>query len=290
MPSLGSPTVTGDTVDFGSGDVLRVKEVCGQSGNLNDASERRTIVYDAWRLDGAYPSVVHAYAAVSAIIPSTWDGLAPNALDWDEDGDTNHLLFKVQYDSRPPLEQIRWSFDTTGGTIKLTTSKHTDRYAPSGRVAPDFKGAIGVKNTGKDAEPEGVEVVIPGLKLTATYKFPKNTIDLAYIKSLSAMTGHTNDDTWYTFDQGELLFLGGTGELVEGLPTEIQYHYLASANASGLTIGDISSIAKAGHNYLWVAFEASEDTSAKKLVQRPLGVYVERVYDEADFTSLGIGS
>ncbi len=283
-------TVTGNDVDLGTGVIIRVRELAGITGDLNKASKTHKSIYDAWRINGSFPSVVDFYTAVLAIAPATFDGLAANSIEYREEPGTDHMEFSIGYNSDPPESTLRWSFDTSGGTIKMTTSKATSRYAPSGRTAPDFKGAIGVKNTGKDAEPEGVDVVIPGLKLTAVYKWPKNTVDFAYMKRLAGLTGKTNNNPFYTFAQGELLFLGATGELVPNIPTEVTYNFLASSNATGLTIGDVLGIAKKGHEYLWVTFEASEDTSAKKLVQRPLGVYVERVYDEADYSTMDIGT
>lgn len=273
-----------------SGVKYLVKEVAGMSGDIQSDSESHTLVFDAWRADGAEPSLATLYQAVSTLAPSTFAGLPAQSVRYSEDEGTCHYIFQVTYNREPAESAIRWSFDTTGGTIKMTTSKNTTRYAPSGRTAPDFQGAIGVKNTGKDAEPEGVDIVTPGLKLTATYKFAKNTISFSDVKTWASVTGRTNNAAFYTFAQGELLFLGATGEVVPGVPNEIQFHFLASSNATGLSVGSISSIAKKGHEYLWVAFEASEDTSAKKLVQRPLGVYIERVYDEGDFSTLGIGT
>lgn len=50
------------------------------------------------------------------------------------------------------------SGDTMGGTQHLTQSLATvNKYAPSGKTAPDFKGAIGVTKDSVD----GVDVVCP---------------------------------------------------------------------------------------------------------------------------------
>jgi len=69
----------------------------------------------------------------------------------------------------------------------------------------------------------------------------------------------------------------------EGTDTEAEviHSVAASANVTGLTIGDIGSIAKNGHQVLWIAYKDADD-SGKPAVQ-PQSVYVERVYDEIDF-------
>lgn len=271
---------------------FKVKLIAGEMGEEDADNIKHTLKYDVWQDDGEFPSDIEdAIAAFEAARASSVRGLPMTSYSYSEEDDgSNHITFTAVYTTRPAVALLRWSFDSTGGTIKLTTSKNTVKYAPSGRSAPDFKGAIGIKNTGKDAEPEGVDVVIPGLKLTATYKWSAGALDIAYVKTVAGLTGRTNNAPFYGFSEGELLFLGMTGELTPVGTQEVQYNFLASANATGLSIGDVSAIAKKGHDYLWVAFEATDDSTAKKLVQRPLGVYVERVYDPADFSVFGIGT
>lgn len=274
----------------GAGD-FKMRVICGESGDEDADSIKHIIKYDLWRVDGTYPDIDDAIEAFDLGRIATIRGLPMTSYSYAEDDDgNNHLIFTATHSTRPAIAIMRWGFDTTGGTIKLTASKNTSRYPATGRTAPDFKGAIGVKNTGKDAEPEGVDIVIPGLKLTMTYRWPAGSKDLAYVKDVAALTGRTNAAAFYDFDIGELLFMGMTGELSPVGTNEFQYHFLASSNATGLTIGDITGIAKKGHDYLWVCFEADQDTSAKKLVQRPLAAYVERVYDPADFSVLDVGA
>ena len=64
----------------------------------------------------------------------------------------------------------------------------------------------------------------------------------------------------------------------------------ASPNQTGLTVGDITNIDKKGWEYLWVYFEDKEDSAAKMLVKRPIAVYVEKVYEDGDFSQLGAGT
>ncbi len=41
---------------------------------------------------------------------------------------------------------------------------------------------------------------------------------------------------------------------------------------------------------MWVRYADAEDTTAKAIVKKPVAVYVEKVYDEGDFSGLGIGT
>lgn len=279
---------------------VQTRFLCGSNGSEESRSGETVITFEAWDDDpvAGRPSTVANFetlmvsllSAVSAAAPPTFNGLYFDSIGWRENEGEHRYLFDCRYTYSAPESTLRWSFDTSGGSIRLTTSRSTTRYAISGRTAPDFQNAIGVKKN----EPEGVDVVIPALKLTATYRHPAAStlvsvanID-AYIKLLASRTGTTNNGIVGSYAAGELLFLGATGEYVPDKPNEFQYHFAASANATGLTIGSIASVAKKGHDYLWVLFEDDEDSSAKKLVQRPLAAYVEKVYDESDFADLGI--
>jgi hypothetical protein len=208
--------------------------------------------------------------------------LALDKLDRDFDESAALWTWRAAYNYKPPESAIRWGFDTTGGSIKVTHSKNTTRY-PSN--APNFNGAIQVQN----GEPQGADVIIPALKLTATYRWPKNTVTTGYVNTLSSLSGCVNSGGFGGYAAGELLFLGASGEITPNLPTEIVYQFAASANATGLSIsGIVTGIAKKGHELLWVLFEDEEDATAQRLTKRPLAAYVERVYTEASFATLGI--
>jgi hypothetical protein len=267
--------------------VIRMKAMGGQSGSLNTDRETHSLRYDVWDDANRWPNILTLYAHVLANVPATYNSRGLESITWDEDDDTGHVTFVATYNSqRPPQAILTIAFDTTGGTVRARTSRATTAYPVAGRTAPDFRGAIEVSG----GEPQGVEVSIPALKLVFSYRWAPNVVNLAAVRAIAQLTGTTNNNTWYGFERGELLFLGASGVIDLTLPTEVQYTFAASANAT-LSIGSqITGIVKRGHEHLWVAFEDTEDSSAQKLVQRPLAAYVERVYGESDFTLFGIGS
>lgn len=280
---------------------IKTKFVCGASGSESATAGDAVLTYEAWDTNptnydgvpGNFATLIGALrTAVLAAAPTTWDGLDRESYSWrEDDGRNRRFLFDIKYTWAPPESTRRWSWDTSGGTVRITTSRSTtNRYPIPGRVAPNFQGSIEVKNN----EPQGTDIVIPALKLTCTYKHPASssivnatTID-AYIKTLASLSGTVNNGSWLTYAAGELLFLGCSGEYVPNKPTEIQYNFAASENVTGLSIGSIVGIAKKGHEYLWVLFEGDEDATAKKRIQTPLAAYVEKVYQETNFNSLGI--
>ena len=78
----------------------------------------------------------------------------------------------------------------------------------------------------------------------------------------------------------------GTG----GKPTQAFRQTGIVPNKTGLTVGDITDIDKKGWEYMWVRYADAEDATAKAIVKKPVAVYVEKVYEEGDFSGLGIGT
>jgi len=198
-----------------------------------------------------------------------------------------------------PLKRSR-SFDTGGATQHITQGLSVgagntldfEKRFPSN--AANQSGAIGVDGD----TVAGVDVVVPQLAWTETYDVPNRYVTSDYIKKISGLTGATNDQPFRTFARGEVLFLGCSGsqewdsDRGDG-PWSLSYKFLASANAGvgqylpALRIGSITDIEKKGHEYLWVRYE--DDVNANVLLRKPKAVYVNRVYREADFGTIGIG-
>lgn len=178
-----------------------------------------------------------------------------------------------------------FSFDTTGGTQHITQSISTvNRYAASGS-APNFQGAIGYNGESV----EGCDIITPEYRFTETHYIAAASVDGSYKASLFALTGQVNNASFKGLAAGECLFLGASGSLRDsGEDWEITFNFAASPNRTGLTVGSITGIAKKGWEYIWV--EYGEDESNNRLVKVPVSVHVEQVYEEGDFSGLGIGT
>lgn len=122
---------------------------------------------------------------------------------------------------------------------------------------------------------------------------PNTYVTSSWIRGVAGVTGTTNNSTFRGFEAGEVLFVGCSGsqewddQKGRG-PWSLSFRFVASKNVTGKKIGDISGIAKRGHEYLWVRYEDSSDS--KELFKKPKAVYVNKVYRESDFSALGIGS
>src|SRR5574343_271965 len=120
------------------GNTYRMRGIAGLSGDEDRDTRKHVVKFDVWRADGTLPDIADAVTAFITLAPSTFDGLPFTNYSYSEDDDgNNHFIFTANYSSKTPEASLRLGFDTTGGTIKLTTSKNTTRFAPSGRTAPD---------------------------------------------------------------------------------------------------------------------------------------------------------
>lgn len=188
-------------------------------------------------------------------------------------------------DGTEPLKRAR-SFDTTGGTQHLTQAYAESRF---GAGAPDQKKAIGVDSNGVN----GVDVVVPQLQWQESYDVPNAYVTSAWIRGVAGVTGTTNNASFRGFEAGEVLFVGCSGsqewddQKGRG-PWSLSFRFVASKNVTGETIGDITGVAKKGHEYLWVRYEDAVDSNT--LLKKPKAVYVNQVYRPADFSALGIGT
>lgn len=275
--------------------MIRHVELSG-SRSGTDATDKSSSGELTWRVWGTTDlDTARDYLIAEDVVPTFYDGLLFKQLSWTHDG-AGVWAFTASYVHPDKAEQqsdldvgdYEISFDTAGGTVTRTVSLGTTSYAKSGETAPDFKGSIGVVRDKSESKVEGVEVGIPALKFSIRKRQPRATITLEYVRTLKSMTFTKNASAFLGFPAGELLFIGAQGRQGTDSDPEVTYNFIASDNVDSLTVGDITGIVKAGHDYLWVYFEDIEDSSANMTVKQPKAAYVEKVYEESDYGNLDI--
>ena len=228
-------------------------------------------------------------AAVAADTPSSYAGLPRKAIEIVERVNTTIWRVSVRYET-PELtagEEPVFSFDTGGGTQHITQALATvHRYAPPAHTAPDFKGAIGVTS---DAV-EGVDITVPVYSFSETHYLLDSVVTPVYRGQLFHLTGKVNLAPFRGLLAGECLFLGASGSKRGTEKWEISFRFAGSPNRAGIVVGDIVGIDKKGWEYMWVRYADAEDAAAKTLIKKPVAVYIEKVYEDGDFSVLGIGS
>jgi hypothetical protein len=216
------------------------------------------------------------------IEPVHVDSTNPDACIWD---------VKVKYvpptDPKATTEDpATFNFDTGGGTQHIVASKQTVAAYGTGATTGDNGNLIGVT---KD-NVEGVDVTIPVYSFSETHYFDDSVVTDAYKGKLYALTGKTNNGTFKGCAVGECLFLGASGSKRSGEKWEITFKFSASPNKTGIMVGDKGPINKKGWEYLWVRYAPTVIGGLKVMGQKPVAVYVEKVYDDGNFGDLGIGT
>jgi hypothetical protein len=223
-------------------------------------------------------------------ISNLYDGLSLKTLSRERNG-PDSWLFTAEYNEKEPEPgAYTISIDTSGGQVQQTYAYSEAKFVATGETAPDMNGAIDVQ----DKKPQGVQRIIPALKLTVNAKIKTANVTTVggvvhYARVISELTGTVNNATMLgQFAAGELLFTGASGDIVAEDPS-LQFTFLSSKNVTGLTIGDITGIDKKGHDYLWFSFKTDKDSSTNLPQTKPRAAYVNRIYKEADHSLLYIG-
>ncbi|MCX5685269.1 MAG: hypothetical protein NT049_16545 [Planctomycetota bacterium] len=237
-----------------------------------------------------------ALAALTAQAPTAWNGLVRKNCRVEPVGDGSSCWNgTVTYGGATASKQEgskSLSFDTTGGTQHITQAKeHVSTTYYEGDTPPNFQGAIGVT----DDSVEGCDITVPVFSFSVTKYLSKAAMTSTYVGYLFTLTGKTNsaqvsitvNGLTLTFAAGELLFLGASGSARGDDSWEVTFRFAASPNATNLSIGGLTGIAKKGWEYMWVQYKDAKDTGAKCVLKKPKRVIVDRVYDSGDLSLLG---
>jgi hypothetical protein len=194
--------------------------------------------------------------------------------------------------------------DTTGGSELITQSLETSKYPSEGEnVAPDSFGAINVSGD----QVHGIQKTIPTFNFTETWAVPswyllvgsrKGNVDKddeqkpgpsdPYAKTLRNLTGQVNRYPFRIFDAGEVLFLGARYDITRSSTmVMVTYSFSVQPNRDDFKVGDITVKYKDGWDFLWVQYQ--DESSEGSAVKKPKYVYVDRIYERANFDDLLIG-
>lgn len=186
---------------------------------------------------------------------------------------------------QPEAGDVRWTFDTTGGTMHITNAlEHIADY-PS--TAPNHGGAIGVSDSGI----EGCEIGTAARKWTETWMMNALSVGFSYGDTLEALTFTTNSETFRGKPAGHVLFLGasGGGSTKDPRYFEMTFNFATGRAISSATICGISGVSKLPWEWLWYEYEKQTGENSKK-IQKLIAIHRERVFDPGNFSLLGIGT
>lgn len=186
----------------------------------------------------------------------------------------------------------RQSFTTAGGTQHVTVAKeHIATYSVDSidPITTKFDGVIGPD---EDGGASGTDVDLPIWEERRTYVFTDEEMTTTFKGILFALTAHTNDDDFLYFNEGECKYRGVDGGQRPDGQWEVTFILAGSPNATNLHVptglGDIIVAAKKGWDVLSVKYKRVEDTDNVSIGTIIEFVFIDRVYDPADFTLFGI--
>lgn len=185
------------------------------------------------------------------------------------------------------------SFDISAESQRIVLSKETSRWYPES--APLFGGFIGVVNS----EPQGCDILSPVQRFTEKRTKSKEEVENPVFRTtVFEITGTTNNAAFMGFEEAEVLFLGVRTTPLQGdKQYDVTYEFAWAPNkydgGQGIR-GPIelelrsgpASIDKDGWEYLWVSYGEGVAGDPPVPVKIPIAAYVERVYDESDFSRL----
>jgi hypothetical protein len=240
-----------------------------------------------------------------SMVPQYYNGMPLRRLNMQQTAD-GLWDFTVRW------ELINWGlqFELTGTQHHITQSKETiskiaaypKDYSGPTITAADLRGGINVDLHGV----HGCEIFVPSGQWSETYEVPVEQVTESYESSIdSLLLSPVNDATFRGRARGEVLFCGCTGNISSVDPRFCTMTWRfrheknrTSAGGNALTIGGIydssgatlASIDKEGWHYLWIQYKKAIDPVSLSANDVPIGVYVERVFDYGDFSTLNIGT
>jgi hypothetical protein len=190
-------------------------------------------------------------------------------------------------DGETPPDSVPWSFDTTGGTTHINASRSiTGHYVASGVTSVTPGGAIGDDGKG---QVNGCDIVAPACRFEVVNTYTLSAFSPSSLMAAYRLTGKGNSSSLtvtvgvgksFTFATGEALFAGVRANYdPRSGNVQIYCTFLGSANASSISIGDVSGIDKPGHDYLEVKSEDKKDETSGKMIKTVSEVIIHRVYE-----------
>ena len=259
---------------------ITVKETRRSRSRTLDTEERE---YMAWGSDD--PDAVEA--AIYAVAPTSIGGLIPTGYRQDPHDEDERVFDATvsygKYEPKTPAEtnSEELSFDLSMVTQHITIG--LERVSSYGTNPPDLPG-IGFNGD----KYEGTDIQVPVFSFRITKYVPIATAtSTAYINNLMTCAANPiNDALFRGFAAGEVMYVGTAGSQRSNTDFSLTHAFAASPNLTGLSVGDITSIAKKGWEYLWALYEKNEDTTNKFVIEVPKAVYVDRIYNSSSFTTL----
>lgn len=281
----------------------------GRLGRITGSGKGDSVTIPWVVLGDGTTTELQAFTEAENALPSMYDGLIFETIELVEyNHGANSFLFSGTYinadapgapDKELPTGEFTFEFDTAGGTATKYISEETTaaamdptRHADVPNTPNFFEGAISVDP--ETREPRGIEVPVPGLKITCRYRMPRASLTIPYIRGLASMRGHTNDAPWHGFEKDELLFLNASGSQRYRGDCNLRFEFLVDhtfhITLPWNTQGFDPTIEKPPHHAAWWYYRDTRknDQQINKVffIRKPVRCNIERIYPRANFPNV----
>jgi hypothetical protein len=214
-----------------------------------------------------------------SVDPVFVDTVTPANSIWD--GTIRYYLATTSRKSNETDEvPATWRFNT-GGTTRHITQSFSTLVTPGD--APELNGAI--EYDGKKVN--GTDIFVPDFRFSIGVVLTAAEFPLTTMATMAEVAGKLNNAEFQGFAAKTVLYLNteGTQDQKTGNWT-LQHNFAYKPiMPSGTTIGGITTTAAIpGWYYTWIKYE--EDVTDSLMLKKPIAVYSEQVYEEADFSTL----
>lgn len=177
------------------------------------------------------------------------------------------------------------AWDTTGATEHITSA--LGERVIGGNQSDEFEGAINLQGT----TIHGIDKVVPAMKYSETWVIPVQVgLSDAFVSAVYSLTGTVNSSQFRAFEPGEALFLGGRAQWSGDQPyTTVTFDWNARANNDAFYVKGLPTTSKKGWEYPWVVYMPFSSPSGL-LVQKPRCLVIDQIYEEKDWSSLGLST
>ncbi len=232
---------------------------------------------------GEFPDTVDAATYLDANVPLFFEGL------WLQDIIITPLgpsLYDVTCPYGPlspwpdsTSDDLRINFRTTGGSVHISSSREMiEKYGLPSALPPPPTVIIGQDGS-------GAEITVPVQMRSYVFNFASGVVTEPAMDYWEDLTGHVNKYLWHYRPAGEVLFLGAEGEttISAGARSSVTFNFAMSRNKVNQTIGDITGIAKDGHDLIDI--HTRTEVILSQDVQKEKYVYIQRAYERLDFAT-----
>lgn len=182
------------------------------------------------------------------------------------------------FDSSSDDDESTYNFDISTSTKHVVFSRRTRHRYPS-----NANNKAGI-NDG-----EGIDCLMPVSRFSETHYFSRSKVNASYMQKLNRMVGRVNKDKFKGYAAHEVLFIGASGTRTGKEKWQITFNFAVSENEDDISIGDFDNISKHGWDVVWARYKESSNEDRNEVIRKVKAVFVEQVYKEGDFSSLGLG-